>query len=71
MQKIGYYGLILEYAKEILEDGEVGGEESIAVWREGLLETVGMTQEGDFIGLKCVYLTITCDVEVMMIPRVG
>lgn len=56
---LGYDGIILEFALEVLEgeggeataDGEAT-ERAIEIWRKGMLETVQMTSPGDFIGLK-------------------
>lgn len=56
---LGYDGIILEFALEVLE-GEGGEatadseatERAIEIWRKGMLETVQMASPGDFIGLK-------------------
>lgn len=58
MRDIGYSGVILEYGAELLEDGQTEDpavvQRHIDVWREGLVETIQMADEGDFVGLKCV-----------------
>jgi hypothetical protein len=58
-EQLGYDGIMLEYALEMLEGGEGAAaptaEETareIEVWKNGMLETVDMAQEGDFVGLK-------------------
>jgi hypothetical protein len=54
--ELGYDGIMLEYALEML--GEAGiptAEETareIEIWRKGMLDTVEMANEGDFVGLK-------------------
>lgn len=55
---LGYGGILFEYALEVL-----GGEaptaaetkKEIEVWRKGMLQSVEMAKEGDFVGLKYVY----------------
>ncbi|KAF1990552.1 FAD-linked oxidoreductase [Aulographum hederae CBS 113979] len=55
---VGYSGVILEYALEVLAGGKDPGADAaitraeIETWRKGMLETVGMCAEGDFVGLK-------------------
>ena len=54
---LGYDGIILEFALEVLEGGEATAdseatERAIETWRKGMLETVQMASPGDFIGLK-------------------
>ncbi|KAF2465331.1 FAD-linked oxidoreductase [Lindgomyces ingoldianus] len=54
---LGYDGIILEYALEVLGGGtsQITEEETakeIEVWRKGMLESVEVAREGDFIGLK-------------------
>ncbi|EMD95620.1 hypothetical protein COCC4DRAFT_156193 [Bipolaris maydis ATCC 48331] len=52
---LGYGGILFEYALEVL-----GGEaptaaetkKEIEVWRKGMLQSVEMAKEGDFVGLK-------------------
>jgi hypothetical protein len=54
---LGYDGILFEYALEVL-----GGEapsaaetkQEIEVWRKGMLQSVQMAKEGDFVGLKYV-----------------
>lgn len=52
---LGYDGIILEFALEVLE-GEVPTEAEIAkeieTWRTGMLASVDMASPGDFIGFK-------------------
>lgn len=52
---LGYDGIILEYALEVLggttpTEAEIAQE--IEVWRKGMLDSIEVAQEGDFIGLK-------------------
>lgn len=52
---LGYDGVILEYALEVLGGNEPTAEETareIEVWKTGMLQSVEMAREGDFIGLK-------------------
>ncbi|ORX93969.1 FAD-linked oxidoreductase-like protein [Clohesyomyces aquaticus] len=56
-ETLGYDGIILEYALEVLGGGpeEIPAEETareIEVWRRGMLQSVEVAREGDFIGLK-------------------
>ena len=54
-EALGYDGIILEYALEVLGGAAPTAEETAAeieVWRKGMLESVEVAQEGDFIGLK-------------------
>ncbi|PVI02153.1 FAD-linked oxidoreductase [Periconia macrospinosa] len=57
-QLLGYDGIMLEYALEMLEGGASKAptaEETareIEVWRQGMLDTIDMSKEGDFVGLK-------------------
>lgn len=48
----GYAGVILEYAPEVLDETEGNEKEDVAFWRKGMLDSVHMTEPGDFIGLK-------------------
>ncbi|KAF2711916.1 carbapenem antibiotics biosynthesis protein card [Pleomassaria siparia CBS 279.74] len=52
---LGYDGIILEYALEVL-GGKAPTEQEIAqeidVWRKGMLDSIEVAREGDFIGLK-------------------
>ncbi|KAK4543286.1 hypothetical protein LTR36_005645 [Oleoguttula mirabilis] len=53
LRRQGYSGVILEYALEVLKDAENTDEsEDIRTWRTGMLKTVNMAAEGDFVGLK-------------------
>ena len=58
LREIGYSGVIIEYALEVLADA-TGSDplKDIEAWRMGLLQTVDATTPGDFVGLKCV----TCE----------
>jgi hypothetical protein len=52
---LGYDGVIIEYALEVLGGSEPTAAETAAeieVWRKGMLQSVEMASEGDFIGLK-------------------
>lgn len=59
---MGYHGIILEYALEVLLDGidhgPVPGAESVETkreieeWRRGMLQTVEMAGPGEFAALK-------------------
>ena len=52
---LGYGGILFEYALEVL-GGETPSaaetEKETAVWRKGMLQSVDMAKEGDFVGLK-------------------
>ncbi|KAF2666100.1 proline dehydrogenase [Microthyrium microscopicum] len=50
----GYRGVILEYALELLkgEHATATPAEELRVWRKGMLETVDLANEGDFVALK-------------------
>jgi hypothetical protein len=54
-EALGYDGIILEYALEVL-GGTVPTEtetaQEIEVWRNGMLASIEVAREGDFIGLK-------------------
>jgi hypothetical protein len=67
LKKIGYTGVILGHAKEVvLTDEEAEGldaskdsseqsalnAEEIATWKNNLIETVNLAQKGDFVSLK-------------------
>lgn len=59
LQATGYSGVILEYALEVLADAKSSDPaRDVEVWREGLLQTVDMTNPGDFVGLK--YVRVLC-----------
>jgi hypothetical protein len=52
---LGYDGVIIEYALEVLGGAKPTAEETkaeIQTWRKGMLQSVDMASEGDFIGLK-------------------
>ncbi|KAF1846120.1 FAD-linked oxidoreductase [Cucurbitaria berberidis CBS 394.84] len=52
---LGYGGVYYEYALEVLAGGEATAEETkqeIEVWRKGMLKSVDMAMDGDFVGLK-------------------
>lgn len=64
LKGIGYKGVILAHAKEIvLESGGNVMEEGkydylaagtdVETWKQSNLETLGMVEEGDFIAVKC------------------
>jgi hypothetical protein len=56
VKRMGYTGVILEYALEVLgNEGAASADNTAAeieVWRKGMLETVAMASPGDFVGLK-------------------
>ncbi|CAE7032428.1 hypothetical protein CFE70_004611 [Pyrenophora teres f. teres 0-1] len=52
---LGYGGILFEYALEVLGGQAPTAEETkmeIEVWRKGMLQSVDMAKEGDFVGLK-------------------
>ncbi|KAI1532746.1 carbapenem antibiotics biosynthesis protein carD [Pyrenophora tritici-repentis] len=52
---LGYGGILFEYALEVLGGQVPTAEETkmeIEVWRKGMLQSVDMAKEGDFVGLK-------------------
>lgn len=54
-EALGYDGIILEYALEVLGGKAPTAEEiaaEIGVWRNGMLASIEVAREGDFIGLK-------------------
>ncbi|KAJ9300197.1 hypothetical protein DTO271G3_2314 [Paecilomyces variotii] len=59
MKRLGYRGVLLGYAREVLA-GENGGHlvdekaarEEVDTWLQGTLQTVDMAQEDDFVALK-------------------
>lgn len=55
-EQLGYDGIMLEYALESLGEGGIPTIEETAreieMWRKGMLDTVEMAKEGDFVGLK-------------------
>lgn len=59
---LGYDGILFEYALEVLGGEAPTAEETkqeIEVWRKGMLQSVDMAKEGDFIGLKYVIVEFT------------
>lgn len=53
--RLGYDGIMLEYALEVLGGSAPTAAETaqeIATWRKGMLESIDMVREGDFVGLK-------------------
>ena len=62
LKRIGYRGVILGYAKEVVlrngeAEGEMGeGREELERWRRGTMETVRLTERGDHVALKYVGL---------------
>lgn len=54
LQAIGYDGAILEYGAELVDGQQslVNDEQAIQVWRDGLLQSIGVANPGDFVGLK-------------------
>ncbi len=57
--RIGCHGVILAYASEVLEVGKnresVGAQASegnAEAWRQGMLDTIQMTNKGDFVAMK-------------------
>ncbi|KXT12630.1 hypothetical protein AC579_4219 [Pseudocercospora musae] len=52
IRRLGYSGVILEYAKEVLKDGKTDELQDVAIWRKGMLETISIAAEGDFCALK-------------------
>jgi nicotinamidase-related amidase len=55
LKQMGYCGVILEYALEVLEGDIPTPEETaqeIEVFRKGMRETIEMARPGDYIGLK-------------------
>lgn len=55
VKKMGYTGVILEYALEVLESDRPGSRETakeIKAFRQGMLDTIEVATEGDFIGMK-------------------
>jgi len=58
MGKVGYSGVALEYASEVLEDGGVRSaveeEKGIERWERGILDSIEMSREGSFVAFKYV-----------------
>lgn len=59
-QMLGYNGIILDYAAEVLEVGngaKEGAREEVVKkevehWKNGLLATIDVARSGDYIGVK-------------------
>lgn len=61
LKTMGYTGAVLEYALEVLETDKASAADTaseIATWKKGMLETVQVATEGDFIGLKSVIRSV-------------
>ncbi|KAH8427867.1 proline dehydrogenase family protein [Aspergillus melleus] len=59
IKQLGYRGVLLGYAREVLVGegdadplDEKAAREEIQMWLDGTLQTVDMAQEGDFVALK-------------------
>ncbi|EME83718.1 uncharacterized protein MYCFIDRAFT_85086 [Pseudocercospora fijiensis CIRAD86] len=52
IRRLGYSGVILEYAKEVLKEGKTDELQDVATWRKGMLDTISIAAEGDFCALK-------------------
>lgn len=59
MKRLGYRGVLLGYAREVLaaeNEGHIVDEKAtrkeVDTWLQGTLQTVDMAQEGDFVALK-------------------
>ena len=63
LKNIGYTGVILAYAREIvLQKGHnpsagkgvshIEAKSEVQTWKDGNLSTVGLTEGGEFVGLK-------------------
>ncbi|KAA8644484.1 hypothetical protein EYZ11_003042 [Aspergillus tanneri] len=59
IKRLGYRGVLLGYAREVLVGestanplDEKAAREEIQMWLDGTLQTVDMAQEGDFVALK-------------------
>lgn len=55
LKELGYDGMVLEYASEVLEDSAVNveqDEKNIDTWRRNILETVKIANKGDFVAFK-------------------
>ena len=58
MERVGYSGVALEYASEVLEDAEEKGDEEVGIerWERGILDSIEMSREGSFVAFKvCTY----------------
>ncbi|PNS15692.1 Proline dehydrogenase 1, mitochondrial [Sphaceloma murrayae] len=53
LESIGYHGVVLEYALEVLKDTKGADEASdVRVWRQGLLDSIDMARPGDMVAFK-------------------
>lgn len=59
LRRLGYNGVVLEYALEVLKDGKGDVTADCAVtkaeienWRKGMMQTVKLASSGDFVALK-------------------
>lgn len=52
VRELGYSGVVLEYALEVLKDVKSNELEDVAIWRKGMLDSIRMAAEGDFVALK-------------------
>lgn len=65
LKRLGYKGVILCYAKEVVMESDAEIEEKsgatrdaaveyreVELWKKGTLDTISMTGEGDFVALK-------------------
>jgi len=59
VKDMGFAGVILEYASEVMgnEGVKLGADDALTKadvekWRTGMLETVTMAEDGDFVALK-------------------
>lgn len=66
IKQLGYRGVLLGYAREVLVGesdadpmDEKAAREEIQMWLDGTLQTVDMAQEGDFVALKYVAFSLT------------
>ena len=71
LKGLGYKGVILCYAKEIVMESDaemkekssptkdvVGEYREVELWKKGTLETITLTGEGDFVAVKYVATSI-------------
>ena len=70
VKDVGFSGVILEYALEVLKEGHEKARPNssktlaeIETWRKGMMETVAMAQEGDFVGLKYAHILISFETQ--------
>jgi len=56
MDQVGYSGVALEYASEVLVDAgrEVEEVKGIERWERGILDSIAMSKEGSFVAFKYV-----------------